>query len=284
MRRSVPVRAFLLAALAVAAAAARPGEARAQARGGRGLDESRTRPSAVGGPRPAAPQRDAVRPGDDATFRPTVVIRRGTSQGTGTIVATASDRSLVLTAAHVVRDAGPLVVELHRYNVGLERSKGGEWPLVVPAEVVGADDEGDVAILLLRGPSPLPFIARLYGDDPDGLAPGALVTSLGVDQGARVASWNTKLVEPARFRISEEAEERPFLITMKIPDHGRSGGGLFLADGRLVGVCVGHAEMYEGRRMGVFASLASARRLIRKHGLEAEVARSQARPPASAAR
>jgi S1-C subfamily serine protease len=283
MRRSHPRRAFLLAALAVATLSL-PGAASAQARRGRVLDESRTRPSTAARPSPpASPRLDAARRGDDATFRPTVVIRRGTSQGTGTIIATAADSSLVLTAAHVVRDKGDLVVELHRYNVGLEKSSGGGWPLVIPAEVVGVDDAGDVAVLRLRGPSPLPFIARLYDDDPAGIAPGAAVTSLGVDQGARVASWDTRVVEPARFRIDEESAERPFLITEKIPAHGRSGGGLFLADGRLVGVCVGHAELYEGRRMGVFASLASARRLIREHGLDAEIARSQARPPASAA-
>lgn len=285
MRRSIPRRAVLLVALGVAALAT-PGAASAQARRGGGLDQSRTRPAPAPAARRAAPvppRLDAVRPADDRTFRPTVVIRRGKSQGTGTIIATSADSSLVLTAAHVVRDRGDLVVELHRYNVGLEKSRGGDWPLVIPAEVVGTDDAGDVALLRLRGPSPLPFVARLYDDDPAGLAPGALVTSLGVDQGARVASWETGLVETARFRIEDDGEERPFLITMKIPAHGRSGGGLFLADGRMVGVCVGHAEMYQGRRMGIFASLASARRLIRKHGLDAEVARSQARPPAPAA-
>ncbi len=280
MRRSVPIWAVLVAVVAVA----RPGEALAQARRGRGLDESRLRtsPSARPSP-PVAAKRDVVLPSDDATFRPTVVIRRGTSQGTGTIIATAADSSLVLTAAHVVQDSGPLVVELHRYNVGLEKSKGGVWPLVAPAEVAAIDESGDVAILRLREHSPLPFIARLYDDDPAGIAPGALVVSLGVDKGARVASWNTSLVEPARFRMAPGKDEKPFLITLKTPAHGRSGGGLFLADGRLIGVCVGHAEIFEGSRSGVFASLATARRLIHARGLDAEVARSQAAPPSPAA-
>ena len=40
---------------------------------------------------------------DDWTFRPTVVVRRGTSQGSGTIIASVDGETLVLTAAHVVR-------------------------------------------------------------------------------------------------------------------------------------------------------------------------------------
>lgn len=277
MRRSVPGRAWLLAALAVAPLAWPPA-APAQAARRRGLDQSRIRPSAAARPSPSPPPHlDPVRAGDDATFRPTVVIRRGKSQGTGTIIATAADRSLILTAAHVLRDAGPVLIELHRYNIGLEKSRGGDWPLIVLAEVVASDPAADVAILSIRGPSPLPFVASLFEGHADELAPGQLARSLGVDQGSRVASWDTKLVESAQFQLEDGGAPRPYIITLKIPAHGRSGGGLYTAEGRLIGVCVGHAEMYEGRRMGVFASIVSVRRLLREHDLETAVARSQAR-------
>src|SRR5512144_797860 len=59
-------------------------------------------------------------PADDGTFRPTVLIRRGTMQGSGTVIASVEGETLVLTAAHVVRGPGELRVELHRYNLGLE--------------------------------------------------------------------------------------------------------------------------------------------------------------------
>ncbi|MDG3006765.1 S1 family peptidase [Paludisphaera mucosa] len=239
---------------------------------------ARATPSTRPAPAAKAPtRRDPLAPGDDDTFRPTVVIRRGTSQGTGTIIATASDQTLVLTAAHVVREPGSIVIELHRYNIGLEHARGGAWPLIVPAEVVGVDTAADVAILRLRDPSPLPFVARLFDGDSNDLRTDTLVTSLGVDLGARLSSWNTKIVETTRLQLEGEDVERPFLITLKIPEHGRSGGGLFTEQGRLVGVCVGHAEMVKDRRMGVFASIASVRRLIREHDLETLVDRSQAR-------
>ena len=64
-----------------------------------------------------------VFPGDNMTLRPTVIVRRGTSQGSGTIIASIEGETLVLTAAHVLRAQGPIVVELHRYNVGRDGAR-----------------------------------------------------------------------------------------------------------------------------------------------------------------
>src|SRR5262249_29577714 len=98
-------------------------------------------------------------PSDRQTFRPTVRVRRGDSVGTGTLIAARPGEALVLTAAHVVADrSAPLLVELHRYNLGLERTQpAAGWPLGVPAEVVAADVEADVALLRMRGVGALPF-------------------------------------------------------------------------------------------------------------------------------
>ncbi|WP_076346202.1 S1 family peptidase [Paludisphaera borealis] len=234
-------------------------------------------------PKPAARagkrQLDPVAPGDDGTFRPTVIIRRGTSQGSGTVVASVDDDTLVLTAAHVVRSEGPILVELHRYNLGLERRTNapGRWPRRVPAQLVGADASADVAVLRVRQMVALPYVAKLSEDDQDALPDDSILTSVGIDLGAKLSSWKTELVETASFQLNESDVDRPFLITDKIPEHGRSGGGLFTGKGRLVGVCVGHAEMIQGRRMGVFASIDSIHRILREHDLNAVVDRSSAR-------
>ncbi|AMV36557.1 serine protease [Planctomyces sp. SH-PL62] len=277
MRRSEngPRLIGVIATLLAAGLLGSPGRADAQSSRRPDLDESTTgSPHAA---RPSRPAGDAVEPGDDRTFRPTVVIRMAGSQGSGTLIASTADVTLVLTAAHVVRGEGPIAIELHRYNLGLERKAGGAWPLIVPAEVVASDPSADVAVLRLRRSPPLPYVARLYEDEAEALAAGTLVTSLGVDLGSRLTSWKTKVVETARFQLENGDVERPFLITLKIPEHGRSGGGLFTREGRLAGVCVGHAEMIEGRRMGVFASIESVRGLLRRHDLAAVVSRSSAR-------
>lgn len=229
----------------------------------------------------ASPAAEGPRPSDDLTFRPTVVIRKGDGQGSGTIIASRDGETLVLTASHVVEHPGRLRVELHRYNLGVERFNAGQrWPLAVAAEVAAADSSADVAILRVRTPSALPFVARLGGDDALP-ARGTAVTSVGIDLGTRLSSWTTRVTSVDRFEIEGRGDERLFLITTRCPEHGRSGGGLFLSSGELVGVCVGHAEFVKGRPAGVFASGSSIRRLLRDHDLDAHVASSSPRvvPP-----
>ncbi len=77
--------------------------------------------------------RRAPVPWDDETYRPTVVVRRGTSQGSGTIIASVDGETLVLTASHVVKTDGPIFVELHRYNLRMEgrAATPGAWPRVI---------------------------------------------------------------------------------------------------------------------------------------------------------
>jgi S1-C subfamily serine protease len=223
---------------------------------------------------------DEVLEADNLTFRPTVLVRRGTSQGSGTIIASIDAETLVLTASHVVRGTGQIQVELHRFNLGLERSlsQSGRWPRQVSAECVATDPAADIAILRVRNMVALPYVARL-GSVDDEPRTTADVTSVGIDMGSKLSSWKTRLVDIFWFELNDSGNERPFLVTAKIPEHGRSGGGLFDADGTLVGVCVGHAEMVQGRRMGVFSSIESVRELLKEHDLASVVSRSEARHP-----
>ena len=220
----------------------------------------------------------AALPGDDVTLRPTVIVRRGTAQGSGTIIASVDGDCLVLTAAHVVKSQGPIWVEMHRFNIGRERIKttSGTWPRLVPATLAAADSAADLAILRLRALGELPFVARLAPDQTQP-APDSAVNSVGIDLGKKLTTWTTRVVETVWFELDKSEEPRPFLITVHTPEHGRSGGGLFLSNGELVGVCVGHAPLVKGKRMGVFASAQSIRRLLEDHDLKGLLARSEKR-------
>jgi len=217
-------------------------------------------------------------PSDDWTYRPTVLVRRGTSQGSGTIIASVEGETLVLTASHVVNDRGPIVVELHRYNLGMERATAarGPWPRSVRAALLAADTAADLAILRIEKMRALPYVARLARDHADPAA-DSIVRSIGIDLGTNLTGWSTRLVETLSFELNDSHDQRPFLITEKIPEHGRSGGGLYLANGELVGVCVGHARLVKGTEMGVFASRESIRLLLEDHKLNAVIVRSEAR-------
>jgi hypothetical protein len=222
--------------------------------------------------------RDARLESDDWTFRPTVLVRRGTSQGSGTIIASVDGETLIATAAHVIRGSGPVTVELHRYNLGLEQHPigAGRWPRHVPAEPVASDPSADVAILRVRKLLALPFTARLLPENED-LPTKAGLTSVGIDLGSKLSSWDTSLEETLWFELNDSGADRPFLITARIPEHGRSGGGLYDGKGRLVAICVGHAELVKGQRMGIFSSLENVRQLLTAHELTPVLTRSEAR-------
>jgi S1-C subfamily serine protease len=216
-------------------------------------------------------------PGHDLTFRPTVIVRRGKHQGSGTVIASIPGESLVLTASHVLEGDGPLYIEVHRYNLGLERRQpAAGWPREVPARVVALDKAADLAVIRVTGFEAMPYVARIApgpGEPPRGEA----VVSVGIDLGETLASWGSRVFDYARIDMGNGGGPRPFLLVEKPPEHGRSGGGLFTTDGTVVGVCVGRAEVVRGRRFGVFASSESIRRILSEHDLEAAVARSAAR-------
>ncbi len=150
-------------------------------------------------------------PGDNMTLRPTVVVRRGKSQGSGTIIASIEGETLVLTAAHVLKAEGSIVVELHRYNVGRERmpAKPGGWPRRLPASLAAADAAADVAILRIEKMVALPYVARLAADEGQ-VAPDSTVTSVGIDLGAKLTSWTTRLVKTVTFELNDSHSERMF--------------------------------------------------------------------------
>lgn len=203
-------------------------------------------------------------PADNGTFRPTVKLRRGLASGTGTLIAARPDESLILTAAHVVQGEGALTVELHRYNLGVEANlPGAGWPKALPGEIVAADPEADVALVRLKGLTTLPYLATLVSSDEEP-RPGQRVTSVGIDLGQKLLGWESRIRGIVQLNRDGEAADdaRPYLVTEKAPEHGRSGGGLFQADGTLVGVCVGRVEFAGNRAVGLFASTASIHRLL----------------------
>ncbi len=219
----------------------------------------------------------APKPIDNLTFRPTVPVRQGSARGSGTIIASTPDRMIVLTAAHVIETAEVPQIELHRYNLGIEEDDSdGTWPLVVDARLIAADRDADVAALEVRGLPKVPYVATLSESLDSTPQPGTRVTSVGISHASDLTSWDSEIRGTARMtrgkfggatnrrgrRLTAGDSSRLFLITAHAPVEGRSGGGLFLNDGRLIGVCVGRIEREDAPAIGLFASGRSVRRLL----------------------
>ena len=208
---------------------------------------------------------DAPLPGDDATYRPTVLVRKGPALGTGTIIASVEGETLILTASHVVDDPGPLHVELFRYNFGWEQSRSvSGFPRKLAAAVVVQDRDADLAILRVRGQLALPYVVRIAPASRT-LPVGSPVTSIGFDHGERLIGFPSRVRRIDRIDMSRGGGDRPFLITDHPPEIGRSGGGLFLENGMLVGVCVARAQLKPGPVVGMYSPVESVWNLLNAH-------------------
>ncbi len=181
--------------------------------------------------------------------RPTVQIRNGDKRGSGTVIASIPGETWILTAAHVVHKGSDVKVELHHFNFGSRLTgltEGGGWPRLVPATVAAIDPDGDVALVRIKGMKALPYVARV---DPSAgePTPGEVMTSVGIDRGLHLTSWRTTVEGSGMIDMGKGGGKRLFTVTSHPPDHGRSGGGLFRADGAVLGVCTGYFSNKPGQ-------------------------------------
>ena len=214
--------------------------------------------------------------------KPTVQLRNGQTRGSGTVIMSVPGETLILTAAHVVKDAAKIEVELHRHNLGYKvntLTEGGGWPRLVPGKVVASDRGTDVAVVRVKGMVALPFVAKLdmKAEEP---AKGDVMTSVGIDRALHLTRWQTTVQGPSTIDIKQGGKPAVFTITTRAPEHGRSGGGLFRDDGAVVGVCTGQLGSNKGDpKVGMFASMASIRRLLEENGIEVVAGAKGAGPP-----
>lgn len=183
------------------------------------------------------------------SVRLTISEGNATSYGTGTIVDSRSGEALVVTCAHLFRDAndrpidtnGRLKVELFDASTGTARVAQ-----VAAAQLISHDFEADVALVAIRpqGVVQTAPVASSVGD----LRIGDSVRSVGCDLGADPTVREHRVVDLNRYQGPPNVE------ASGAPIQGRSGGGLFDASGRLVGVCnFADKEANEG----IYAGLAS---------------------------
>jgi thiol-disulfide isomerase/thioredoxin len=173
----------------------------------------------------------------------------GHSWGTGTIVDAREGEALVLTCGHLFRDSkgkGRVTIDLH----------GAGAPQDVPARVVGYDLESDIGFLTFR-PGVEVAAARIA---PPGYSvrPHDAVVNIGCSRGADATARVSRVTTIDKFLGP------PNLQVKGQPVQGRSGGGLFSAEGYVIGVC--NAADPEDDE-GLYAALAAIHAELNQAGL-----------------
>ncbi len=157
-----------------------------------------------------------------ASVRIRVADPNGQSCGTGTIIDARRGWALVLTCGHIFRDyqgRGRIEVDLF----------GPDGPARAEAELVSYDIQRDIGLLRFKSPTPVtvarvsPPTRRITKGDP--------VISVGCNNGDSPTARHSRISSKNKYLGP------PNLQTGGMPVEGRSGGGLFSADGLVIGVC-----------------------------------------------
>ncbi len=196
--------------------------------------------------------------------------------GSGTIVHSTPDETIILTCAHIFHikeirkpfrpSEFPLEVRVDLFD---GRLTGGKTPKLNPsqtdivAEVIDYDPQSDVGLIRIRPGRKLPYSKVVApGWEP---RESMKMTTLGCSEGNDATAWSTYVT---RSTISLGTEHGTYEGTECAypPRQGRSGGGLFTLDGRLAGVC----DFNDGPRgqHGLYASPKSIHRLLNKNSLQ----------------
>jgi hypothetical protein len=189
------------------------------------------------------------------------VIRIPSHGGSGTIIYTSNDYSLILTASHLFwinGDTPQVDPRLLAKKPTLDIPEPVKKPGTVyyGAKVIAIDVDADVALWKVNIGN-LPYGCPVA---PAGFRPGPNILSCGYD--------NMKLPGsgPQAYRATILSSDQDTTYTREKPWHGRSGGALIDADaGYVIGVVGGYETKNGGR--GIYASHAAILRLMIKAGV-----------------
>ncbi len=221
-----------------------------------------------GSPAPAATPAMPVMPAADAAsatllstaVRITIDDPAGRSYGTGTLIDARQGEALLVTCAHLFRDAtGKPLDTTGRLTIELYTASVGQAPQVtqrLAGQLVSYDFDADVALVAIR-PQGQVAVARV-ATSVGSIQAGQSVRSVGCDLGADPTVRMSQIVQLNRY------EGPPNIEATGAPVQGRSGGGLFNTQGELIGICFAADEE---ANEGLYAGLVSIHAQLDRVGL-----------------
>ncbi len=197
--------------------------------------------------------------------------------GSGTIIDSTEEESIILTCAHIFRVKGPVQPTPKNFRVPISvdlfsgqligrdpaQVSRGEQDIV--GEAIDYDFDNDVGLIRIRPGRKLPS-SRVV---PPWWTPkkGMSMFTVGCSHGADATAWNTTILDP-KVTMTNTATKKNFseIKCTNQPKEGRSGGGLYTSDGYVAGVC-DFADPNE--RVGLYAVPEAIHRLLDRNELMA---------------
>ena len=158
--------------------------------------------------------------------------------GSGVII---SQDGYILTCAHVVSGATSIKVQL---------STGDSYD----ATVVGSDSTSDVAVIKIDATGLTPAVIG----NSDALAVGETVVAVGNPLGTLSNSVTDGIISALNREVTVEDNDMTLLQTDASISPGNSGGGLFNANGELIGVVNAKSSYSEAEGIGFAIPINSA--------------------------
>jgi thiol-disulfide isomerase/thioredoxin len=188
---------------------------------------------------PTAKNADPQQAALAASVRLKVEDATGFGYGTGTIIDVHGEEALVVTCGHIFRESqgkGNISVDLF--------APGATQP--VAGQLIAYDLDRDIALVSIR--PGIAITAATVAPPGTTIRPQDRAFTVGCDKGAAAT------VRQSHITAVNKYQGRPNLTAAGAPVDGRSGGGLFTAEGLLIGIC-NAADPADDE--GLYAALAS---------------------------
>jgi hypothetical protein len=168
-----------------------------------------------------------------------------TGFGSGTIIHSTPEQSLILTCAHVFKLEGcrqaspaefPRKIVIDLFDGKLRGTKPAQVGYLesVEGKALDYDFDLDVGLIRIRPGRKLPA-SRVVPTRWEPRSPMNMLT-LGCSEGNDATAWPTKILNPRMHGLSGNPAYEA-IACWNAPKQGRSGGGLFTADFYIAGVC-----------------------------------------------
>jgi hypothetical protein len=184
----------------------------------------------------------------ESSVRIKVIGSHSTGFGSGTIIHSTPDESLILTCAHIFHLEGQkqvspanfprkIVIDMFDGELEVQPKQAGRvrYKESFEGKAVDYDFSRDVGLIRIRPGRQLPasrVVPRHW--EPESRM---RMLTVGCSEGQDATAWHTQIIKP---RVQNFLKGRPSYEAIecwKAPKQGRSGGGLFTDNGYIAGVC-----------------------------------------------